>query len=149
MTVKESMRFKEKGEEEMCHIVKIDTEQQLARVIARGKVNVLELMAIYKELIRHDDWQAGFDILCDYRGIENFDVSTRDIDEIAEWQSSIDKKIGSGKCAVVASRDSVFGMSRMWEMISADRSQRICVFREMDDAVSWLGVYGRETFQCA
>jgi hypothetical protein len=124
----------------MCHIIRINTEQQLARVVARGKVNVLELRDIYSELIKHDDWRAGFDILCDYRGIEDFDVSTRDIDDMAEWQTSIDNKIGSGKCAVVASRDSVFGMSRMWEMISAERSQRICVFREMEDAEAWLGI---------
>ena len=31
-------------------------------------------------------------------------------------------------------------MRRMWEMISADRSQRICVFREMEDAETWLGI---------
>jgi hypothetical protein len=66
----------------MCHIIRINTEQQLARVVARGKVNVLELRDIYSELIKHDDWRAGFDILCDYRGIEDFDVSTRDIDDI-------------------------------------------------------------------
>lgn len=125
----------------MCHLISIDSEQKLARVIARGKVNVLELKDIYSELIKHRDWQAGFDILCDYRSIEDFDVSSRDIDEIAEWQTSIDSMIGNGKCAVVASRDSVFGMSRMWEMISAKRSQHICVFREMDDAMSWLGIH--------
>ena len=124
----------------MCHLISIDSEQKLARVIARGKVNVLELKDIYSELIKHRDWQAGFDILCDYRGIDDFDVSTQDIDEIAEWQISIDNMIGNGKCAVVASRDSVFGMSRMWEMISAERSQHICVFRELEDAESWLGI---------
>lgn len=124
----------------MCHFITIDKEQRLARVTATGKVNVLELRGIYVELIEHKDWQPGFNILCDYREIEDFDVSTRDIDEISEWQTSIDTKIGNGKCAVVASRDSVFGMSRMWEMISTERSQRICVFRELEDAESWLGI---------
>ena len=127
----------------MCHKISIDANKKLARIIARGKVNVFELRDIYSKLIMHSDWQAGFDILCDYRRIEDFDVTSQDIDEISEWQTSIDTKIGNGKCAVVASRDSVFGMSRMWEMISAERSQHICVFRELDDAVSWLGVPGR------
>jgi len=128
----------------MCHFITIDKEQKLARVYARGKVNVLELRDIYSELIKHRDWRPGFDILCDYREIEDFDVSSRDIDEISEWQTSIDNMIGNGKCAVVASRDSVFGMSRMWEMISANRSQHICIFRELDDAVSWLGIPDKE-----
>lgn len=129
----------------MCHIITIDTEQKLARIIARGKVNVLELRDIYSELIKHSEWRAGFDILCDYRAIDDFDVSTRDIDEIAEWQTSIDNMIGNGKCAVVASRDSVFGMSRMWEMISAERSQHICIFRDLGNAESWLGIPNRES----
>ena len=129
----------------MCHIITIDTEQKFARIIARGKVNVLELRDIYSELIKHSEWRPGFDILCDYRAIDDFDVSTRDIDEIAEWQTSIDNMIGNGKCAVVASRDSVFGMSRMWEMISADRSQHICIFRELDTAESWLGIRESES----
>ena len=129
----------------MCHFITIDKEQKLARVYASGKVNVRELRDIFSELIKHRDWQPGFDMLCDYREIEDFDVSTRDIDEISEWQTSIDKMIGNGKCAVVASRDSVFGMSRMWEMISAERSQHICIFRELDTAESWLGIRDRES----
>ena len=124
----------------MCHQISIDSDLKLARIIAMGSVNVLELREIYSQLIEHSDWQAGFDILCDYRRIEDFDVTTRDIDEITEWQTSIDARIGNGKCAVVASRDSVFGMSRMWEMISAERSQHICVFREMEGALTWLGL---------
>ena len=128
----------------MCHTITIDPEQKLALVIASGKVNVLELRRIYSELIRHSDWRAGYDILCDYRQIEDFDVSARDIDEISEWQTSIDNLIGNGKCAVVASRDSVFGMSRMWEMIYTERSQDICIFRELDDALLWLGMPDRE-----
>ena len=129
----------------MCHFITIDKEQKLARVSASGKVNALELRDIFSELIKHRDWQPGFDILCDYREIVDFDVSTQDIDEITKWQISMDHMIGNGKCAVVASRDSVFGMSRMWEMISANRSQDICVFRELDDAVSWLGIVNRES----
>ena len=129
----------------MNHIITIDTEQRLARIIPRGKVNVLELRDIYSELIKHSEWRAGFDILCDYRAIDDFDISIRDIDEIVEWQTSIDNMIGNGKCAVVASGDSIFGMSRMWEMISAKCSQDICIFSDLDDAVLWLGIPCRES----
>jgi hypothetical protein len=67
-------------------------------------------------------------------------VSTKDIDDITEWQVSIDKLIGGdGRCAVIASKDSVYGMSRMWEILSSERSQHICVFRQMNDAITWLG----------
>ena len=91
------------------------------------------------ETVGHEDWQADFKMLCDYSRIENFDVTSQDIDDITEWQTSIDALIGNGRCAVVASKDSVFGMNRMWEIFSSERSQQICVFRQINDAVLWLG----------
>ena len=123
----------------MCHSIKIDKDIKLAQIKARGRVNVLELKDIFLETVEHEDWQSGFNMLCDYSNIENFDVSTKDIDDITEWQVSIDKLIGDGRCAVIASKDSVYGMSRMWEILSSERSQQICVFRQMNDAITWLG----------
>lgn len=123
----------------MCHSIRINKEMKLAQIRARGRVDVLELREIFSEIVDSDEWQAGFDMLCDYSQIENFDVSSRDIDEITEWQTTIDNLIGGGKCAVVASKDTVFGMSRMWEMLSSERSQHIYVFRKINDAVTWLG----------
>jgi hypothetical protein len=123
----------------MCHRIKIDKDIKLAQIRARGRVNVLELKDIFLETVEHEDWQAGFNMLCDYSNIENFDVSTKDIDDITEWQVSIDKLISDGRCAVIASKDSVYGMSRMWEISSSERSQQICVFRQMNDAINWLG----------
>jgi len=127
----------------MCHSIKIDKYGRMAQITARGSVNVLELKEIFLETVEHRDWQAGFKMLCDYRGIVDFAVTTRDIDNINEWQASIDAVIGDGKCAVVACKDLVYGMSRMWELISSERSQQIRVFRQMKDAVIWLG----ETFK--
>ena len=123
----------------MCHSIKIDKDRKLAQIRARGRVNVLELKEIFLETVGHEDWQAGFNMLCDYRSIENFDVSTKDIDDITEWQVTIDELIGDGRCAVIASKDSVYGMSRMWAILSSERSQQICVFRLMNDAITWLG----------
>ena len=123
----------------MCQRITSDKERKLAEITANGKVNVLELKDIFLEIVEHEDWQAGFNMLCDYSNIENFDVSTKDIDDITEWQVSIDELIGDGRCAVIASKDSVYGMSRMWEILSSERSQQICVFRQMNDAITWLG----------
>lgn len=123
----------------MCHSIRIDKDRRLAQIRAKGMVNVLELQDIFLEMVAHEEWQAGFNILFDYREIENFDISSKDIDDITEWQASIDALIGDGRCAVVASRDFVYGMSRMWEILSSERSQQICVFRQINDAVAWLG----------
>jgi hypothetical protein len=78
-------------------------------------------------------------MLCDYSSIDDFDVTIKDINDITAWQASIDALIGDGRYAVVACKDSVYGMSRMWEIIFSERSQQIFVFRQMNDAVAWLG----------
>ena len=123
----------------MCHRITIYKERKLARITARGRVNVLELREIFVNTVGHEDWQAGFNMLCDYSRLELFDVSSQDIDDITEWQNSIDALIGNGRCAWVAVYESVFGMNRMWELLSSERSQQIGVFRQADDAFAWLG----------
>ena len=122
----------------MCHRIKIKKDKKLARITAYGSINIIELKEIFFETVRHEEWQADFNMLCDYRKIEKFAITPQDIDDIIEWQTSIDTLIGNGRCAVVAPGDYVFGMSRMWEMLSADRSQQIKVFRQIKDAVLWL-----------
>ena len=122
----------------MCYRIKIEKDKKLARITAYGSINIIELKEIFFETVRHEEWQADFNMLCDYRKIENFAITPQDIDDIIEWQTSIDTLIGNGKCAVVAPGDYVFGMNRMWEMLSADRSQQIKVFRQIKDAVLWL-----------
>ena len=122
----------------MCYRIKVKKDKKIALISAYGKVNVFELREIFFETVRHADWQAGFNMLCDYRKIEKLAVTSGDIDDLTEWQRSIDTLIGNGRCAVVATRDFVFGMSRMWELLSTDRSQQIKVFRKVKDAIAWL-----------
>ena len=123
----------------MCHSITIDKDRRLAQITAKCRMNFREFKEIFIKTLGHIDWQSGFNMLCDYSELDSFAISSKDIDTITEWQTSIDNLIGSGKCAVVASKDSVFGMNRMWEMLSAERSQDICVFRQLDEATSWLG----------
>ena len=86
----------------MCYLIKIDKERKMAQIKARGSVDILELRRILLETFDHDDWQAGFNMLCDYSEIEKFEVTSEDIDAINDWQTSIDEVIGDGRCAVVA-----------------------------------------------
>jgi len=115
----------------------------MAKVKAWGRVNSHELKSIFTETVKHTDWDAGFSMLCDYDEILNFDVTTDDIYKIVEWQESIDAMIGDGRCAVIGSSDLVYDMNRVWQTLSSGRSQKICVFRQMNDALTWLG----STFQ--
>jgi len=43
-----------------------------------------------------------------------------------------------GFCAVVATRDIVYGIARMFEVYAGRYFQEVMVFREVDTAESWL-----------
>ena len=40
----------------------------------------------------------------------------------------------------MANSDLVFGLSRMWEMLSADTKLTKRVFRNINDAIIWIGL---------
>jgi hypothetical protein len=123
----------------MCHSINLDKNRRLVQVTAWGMVNRDELIEIFIEAVKHQDWNAGFNMLCDFNKILNFDVTSDDIYKIIEWQESVDAMIGDGKCAFIAGSDLVYGMSRMWQTLSSGRSQKVGVFRQMNDAIIWLG----------
>ncbi len=48
------------------------------------------------------------------------------------------KKVQFGACGIVAARDAIFGMMRVFEVLSADYFGAIRVFRESAEAERWL-----------
>jgi hypothetical protein len=52
--------------------------------------------------------------------------------------SLVRKKVQFQACAVVATRDAMFGMMRMFEVLASDYFTVIRVFRKMDEASGWL-----------
>ena len=71
------------------------------------------------------------------------DMTVSDVRSLVDLHQSMDSEIGNGKIAVAASKDGVFGMARMREMMSdGRRSAEFRVFREVSEAAKWLGLPG-------
>ena len=60
-------------------------------------------------------------------------------DEIGRIRSTIQ----FGACAIVATRDALFGMARMFEVFAAERFHETRVFRILDEAEQWLATSQR------
>ena len=118
----------------------IAPDQKIAYIKAWGKVAVDEIMIEGARMFAETEWENGFNILCDYRETTDFNLSYEDVNKVV-WQ---DKKhehlFDKSKLAIVAKSDLVFGLSRMWEMRSQDSKLTKKVFRDMNDAESWLGL---------
>ena len=76
--------------------------------------------------------------IADFRLVEKVEISSADVKRISERDkltATINPNLIS---AVVAEKDIVFGMSRMWQAYTDEVSVVTAVFRSMDKAESWV-----------
>ncbi len=83
-------------------------------------------------------FQPSFNHLIDTRGTTRFDVSTEGLRTVS-MHSAFDEK---SRRAVVADKDEMFGMARMYEVFREmhNKPDQLRVFRDMAEARRWLGL---------
>ena len=86
------------------------------------------------------EWVNGFNILCDYREITEFNLSNEDIQKVATQDKAHEPIFDKSKCAIVTTSDLVFGLSRMWEIFSHNTNLTTMVFRDIHEAIGWLKI---------
>ncbi|MCP4547508.1 MAG: hypothetical protein GY835_13705 [bacterium] len=107
-------------------------EEKLIILVNFTKLTVDELLAFRQELRQAPDYSEEFDILNDVRKLP-IQYTADEIQQMAQQDYS------TRKVAIIASSDFAFGMSRMWEMLSADDTDsNIRVFRNGIAALDWL-----------
>lgn len=121
-------------------IYRTNPEKKIAYIKALGKVTVDQIMTEGARMFAEKEWQNGFDILCDYRGITEFSLSSNDVKNVVDQDKKNEPLFDNSKCAIVANRDLVFGFSRMWEILAEDTNLTKMVFRDIKDAMNWLGM---------
>lgn len=79
--------------------------------------------------------------LFDLSDVTVMDVSAESVRDVARRVAlHVDPRLEEGKLAIVAPRDLLFGMARMYEMLRNDSPVEVRVFREREEAESWLGL---------
>ena len=86
--------------------------------------------------------------LIDYSDIVQFEVSNPEIEIIASQDLEVSKYISSGVVAVVAKKDYVFGINRMWETIAeiTGIQWETMVFKAREDAEAWINERVKEKY---
>ncbi len=74
----------------------------------------------------------------DFRLVEKVDISSTDVRAAGERDIRTSKLNPNLITAVVAEKDIVFGLSRMWQVYSDHPSAITSVFRSMDEAEHWI-----------
>jgi hypothetical protein len=107
-------------------------------VLSRGwdVVTDRELLAHVHTLTADPRFVRNFRQLADLRDVTDVQITPSCIKEMARLNP-----YGAGaRRAVVVTNDVVFGMARMYQILSDESPDELQIFRKMDDALQWLWI---------
>ena len=118
-------------------IYQIDGGDRLIRTRCIGDVTFAEVVDHFRALQGDPDFAGAIDVLLDLSELSSIPTSNQ-IRSISVEIEGIRSKAQFGACAVVATREVVYGMSRMFEAVAAEGFRRMHVFRRVEEAEDWL-----------
>jgi len=103
-----------------------------------GDVSFEEVMGHFRELEADPSLPKRLDVFLDLDEM----ASIPEVDQLRDVARAIDRlraRVEWGSCAILASRDVTFGMSRMFEVFADGLFSRTRVFRKREEDARWLG----------
>jgi hypothetical protein len=126
----------------MDHRVSFDESNALIRIVYHGSVSMEDVEQVRAEAIALTKQHAASKSLKDFRDA-SFDLTTLDIFSLPESTSAAysEKQLSvhNIKRAIVMNKDAE-ALSFL-ETVSLNRGQRVKLFFEMDEAMSWLDAH--------
>lgn len=103
-----------------------------------GAISGQEILSVGQQLILDPNWENGFRVLFDYSDVTNINIDSSDIRRIVAQDQTNLSAFNHCRIAVVAPHDLVFGMARMWELLSENNNLTAAIFRDSLSAMAWL-----------
>ena len=91
----------------------------------------------FRELNEDPACSGRLDVLLDVTDIDSLPDSSQ-LGAVGTAVIAIRKKVQFGSCAIVADRDALFGIMRVFEVKAGDYLEAIRVFRRIAEAEIWL-----------
>ncbi len=119
---------------------RISTSHHLVLARASGVLTVSEVTDYLKARVEDPDFQAGFDELIDLRDVGYVDIFADGMNRILPVAEASRLRRGQGKVAIIAATDLVYGLARMYALMSQARGSRVQVgvCRDVDAAEEFL-----------
>ena len=83
--------------------------------------------------------RKGYCVLADYSKAQ-VDLSNDDIRMMAAQRKKMLSTSEKVKIAVCCTKDLVFGLGRMYEMVLGEDQYQVMVFRSREEAKNWIGI---------
>jgi hypothetical protein len=115
----------------------IDPTRQIVRTTATGTLTDDDIMDMKRRLAADAAFRPGMRELSDVRAVTELQVTPFGVRRMLALDA---EQAARHQLAIVACQDEVFGMARMYELLSTDEPSPIGVFRTYDEAATWLGI---------
>jgi hypothetical protein len=120
--------------------VRVDETRELVEMVFAGEVTDSEFV----ETIDHyllEPYAAFPRGLFDLSDVTVVGVSADSVRHAARHATRhVDSRLEEGKLAIVAPRDVLFGLARMYSILRDDSPVEVRAFRNRNEAESWLGL---------
>jgi len=116
---------------------RIDKSLNAIFTTGSGTVTDADLISHAQRITRAPDVPSGAIALVDFTNVQEDSVSADGVRQVAEIYRA---RTYTPRTAFVAEADTIYGMSRMFEMLRSDSEEEIRVFRDIGEAKSWLGL---------
>jgi len=113
----------------------IDRERELIETTCSGEMNVQMVLEHFDELEKLPSLPARLDVLLDVDEVETLPQSV-DLEQVAKAVGS--SRVQWGACAIVAGRDALYGMLRVFEVFAREQFAATRVCRDRAEAERWL-----------
>jgi hypothetical protein len=115
----------------------IDVNRRLIRTAAVGRVNPKEVINHFWALARDPLFPERPDVFLDVSAVES-PPHAQELSIVVGEMKRIGAKLRFGACAIMASRDALFGMMRMFEALAEEFFLEMRTFRDATEAEQWL-----------
>lgn len=115
----------------------IDVGQKIIRTRLLGDVNLADVISHFQELWRDVQCPPQLDALLDLTETTSL-PETGQLTAVTNEIRKIQAKVQFGACAIVANRDAIFGLARMFEIVAQPHFRAISVFRTIASAEAFL-----------
>jgi hypothetical protein len=118
---------------------RIDQARHLIHTTCTGMVTLQEVLEHFAVLMQDPNRSHGLDVLLDLTRIDSVPTSD-ELRIVTSEIAHIRPEIEFGRCAVAASGEAMYGMSRMFEVYAEGHFTNVQAFRTVEEAAAWLGV---------
>lgn len=123
----------------MSHSIKLNEQLGVIVLRYRGNVDFAEIRNVLDEMVRLPGFKEGLSLVADFRDTVS-PLTGEEIENLAYYAKRTDANWGVTKWAFLASKDTTFGLARMYSSLTADYQVTTTVFRDAKKADDWLGL---------